>query len=96
MTICFILFFRFLLEYQKQGIQVWGVTTGNEPLNGFIPSWPFNCMGWKATDMRKWIANNLGPTLASLKPQLDVKIITLDDNKGAIPTWAREVNLSPS
>jgi len=41
--------------------------------------------------MSKWIANNLGPTLASLKSEMDVKIITLDDNKGAIPTWSKEV-----
>ncbi|XP_021944901.2 lysosomal acid glucosylceramidase isoform X2 [Folsomia candida] len=84
-------FVRFLRDYQKEGINIWGVTTGNEPLNGLIPGWPFNCMGWKSSDMKKWIATNLGPTLALLKPELDVKIITLDDNKGTIPTWSKEI-----
>lgn len=75
----------------KQGIDIWGITTGNEPLNGWIPNWPFNCMGWSAADMRNWIGQNLGPALAQLKPELNVKIITLDDNKPNVLTWAKEV-----
>jgi hypothetical protein len=53
-------------------------------------------MGWTAADMARWIGNNLGPTLAASKPGLDVKIITLDDNKGAISTWAKEVRNNKS
>lgn len=43
---------RFLEEYKKQEIDIWGITTGNEPLDGF---WAkshnlINSMGWVPID----------------------------------------------
>lgn len=39
---------KFFDEYEKKGIKFWGLTTGNEPLNGFynFPHTKINCMGW--------------------------------------------------
>ncbi|CAG7817616.1 unnamed protein product [Allacma fusca] len=82
---------RFLDEYKKEGIRIWGVTTGNEPFNGFVPFFPFNCMGWRASDMRDWIADNLGPTLKRHRSHSDVRIIMFDDNKGGLPTWTKQI-----
>ena len=85
--------FRFLHEYKKEGVKFWAVTTGNEPFNGFIRAFPFNCMGWRAADMRDWIANNLGPTLKAERSEENVRIIIFDDNKGGLPTWTKNVSL---
>ncbi|ODM90073.1 putative glucosylceramidase 4, partial [Orchesella cincta] len=82
-------FVKFLEAYKNQDVDVWGITTGNEPFNGYIPMWPFNCMGWKAADMRRFLANNLGPSLAAAK--LDPRVIMLDDNKGSVQSWAKEI-----
>lgn len=80
---------RFLQSYDEQGVDIWGITTGNEPMNGFIPMWPFNCMGWTSSMMRKFLANNLGPSLKAAN--LDPQVIMLDDNKMSVSSWAREV-----
>lgn len=39
---------KFFDEYEKAGIKFWGMTTGNEPLNGFFNTKRnlINCMGW--------------------------------------------------
>lgn len=39
---------RFFDEYSKQGINFWGLTTGNEPLSGFLSllQTKVNSMGW--------------------------------------------------
>lgn len=39
---------RFLEEYEKRGIDFWGLTTGNEPLSGFfrLTQTKVNSMGW--------------------------------------------------
>lgn len=36
---------KFFEEYQKQGVEFWGLTTGNEPVNGFRKTF-VNCMAW--------------------------------------------------
>lgn len=36
---------KFFEEYKKQGVEFWGLTTGNEPINGFRKTL-VNCMGW--------------------------------------------------
>lgn len=38
-------FVKFLDEYEKQGVQIWAVTTQNEPATGLIKSF-INTMAW--------------------------------------------------
>lgn len=80
--------YKFLEKYKEQGIDVWGITTTNEPttgLVGFIHS--VNNLGWTAASMGRWIIMNLGPTIRNSTFK-DVKIITGDDQRLTLPYWA--------
>lgn len=39
-------FIKFLEHYEKSNIKIWGITTGNEPLNGVLPFIKINSLGW--------------------------------------------------
>lgn len=54
---------RFLEEYGKHNITFWGLTSGNEPANGNIPYFPFNCLGYLPSTLGTFLGQNLGPTL---------------------------------
>lgn len=81
---------KFLDEYGKQGLKFWGLTTQNEPMDGMIPDFTFNCMGWTADTQRKWIVDNLGPTLHS-KGYKDLEVLIMDDQRIALPSWPAKV-----
>jgi glucosylceramidase len=81
----FLLYCRFLDEYKKQGVEFWGISTGNEPLNGIIPLYWFNSMGWTPQSQREWIKNNFGPALK--KSHCNVKLLALDDQRFMLPWW---------
>ncbi|KAB7494900.1 putative glucosylceramidase 3 [Armadillidium nasatum] len=53
---------RFVEEYQKHNLSLWGITTANEPSSG-LENWPWNACGFTAEDMRDWIKTSLGPGL---------------------------------
>jgi hypothetical protein len=42
---------KFLDSYQEQGIEFWGLTTGNEPSLGIVPFTKINSVGWSPTMM---------------------------------------------
>lgn len=46
-------FLKFFESYAKEGIQFWGVTTQNEPFDGFIPNFlsKVNAMGFTVGQM---------------------------------------------
>lgn len=85
---------RFLEEYKKVGIQIWGLTTGNEPLNGFIPFFKFNCMAFTPQLQRDFIKLDLGPALAAAGYE-HVKLMILDDQRYLLPGWADVVLADP-
>jgi len=70
-------FVKYVQEYAKQGIKIWAVTPGNEPLH----EGQFETMGWTIASEATFIANNLGPALRAAN--LDTKILGYDHNKGA-------------
>lgn len=37
---------KFVQEYEKHGLQIWGITTGNEPATAFASSFRINTLGW--------------------------------------------------
>lgn len=37
---------KFVQEYEKLGIRIWGITTGNEPATAFINEVHINRLGW--------------------------------------------------
>ena len=83
-------FVRFLDEYSKRNVSFWAVTAQNEPIDGTIPGFAFNCMGWTPAMQRDFIKNNLGPTIAS-SAYNTTKIIMFDDQRPFIVIWARTV-----
>ena len=46
-------FVRFLDDYRDLGVEFWGLTAQNEPVNGNTPGFGFNCMGWTPQTMLK-------------------------------------------
>ncbi|XP_066985550.1 lysosomal acid glucosylceramidase-like [Macrobrachium rosenbergii] len=83
----FVKFFKSYLEYD---LDFWGVTAQNEPMDGNIPYFWFNCMGWTAETQRKWIAEHLGPTLENNNLG-DLKLMIMDDQRLLLPSWPATV-----
>ncbi len=70
---------RFIQEYEKEGIPIWGLTVQNEPMA--VQVWE-SCV-FSAEDERDFVKNYLGPTLqkAGMK---DKKLIVWDHNRDLI------------
>ncbi|XP_071447388.1 lysosomal acid glucosylceramidase-like [Hetaerina americana] len=77
---------RFLDEYGTQGLSFWGVTAQNEPFDGRLPGFSFNCMGWSSEEQTKWVGENLGPTLHA-RGHENVEILVLDDQRSFLSAW---------
>ncbi|CAH0549286.1 unnamed protein product [Brassicogethes aeneus] len=77
---------RFFEEYAKNGVRFWGVTTQNEPYDGFLPTSisQINALGFDNHLMNQFISKHLGPTLkkSSFK---DLKIMIHDDSRHTLP-----------
>lgn len=81
---------KFLDEYKKNGIDIWGVSTGNEPFDSYIPFERLNTMGWTPELVSDWIASNLGPTLANSEHN-DTRIFVLDDQRVGLPWFVENI-----
>lgn len=83
---------RFLELMQEQGIDIWSVSTGNEPMNGII-GWvvtPWMTLGWNAKDVAKYVAENLGPTLKRSRFNRTL-ILAGDDQRTTFPWYFTEM-----
>jgi glucosylceramidase len=69
-------FSKYLTEYQKQGIDIWGFTVENEPL-GNDNNW--ESMHYTPEEMNEFVKNHLGPKLEA--DGHDVKILGYDQNR---------------
>ena len=85
---------KYFEEYLLRGVNFWGLTPQNEPLDGRIPNYPYNCMGWNTTTMRTFIAENLGLTLEQAGFGY-LKLIMHDDQRPQVHKWASEVMSDP-
>lgn len=74
---------KFLDKYEKNGLNIWGITPSNEPWFGFMIKNPNNTMTWIPETQANWIANYFGPTLAS-SPFNKTLLLTYDDNRGKL------------
>ncbi|XP_076179656.1 lysosomal acid glucosylceramidase-like [Ptiloglossa arizonensis] len=76
---------KFVDEYKKNDIDIWAVTTGNEPTISFmINRSTIITMGWTPDSMSKWVGNFLGPTLASAT---NAVVLALDDDRELLPDY---------
>ncbi|XP_011064043.1 PREDICTED: glucosylceramidase-like [Acromyrmex echinatior] len=79
---------KFFDAYKERGINIWGITPGNEPLNGFIPFFTFNSMGWTPNTSAVWTVKHLAPTLTNAG--YNPLYIAMDDQRFEIP-WFTEL-----
>ena len=75
---------------QENGIDMWGLTAQNEPIDGNIPDFGFNCMGWNATTQATWIGKNLGPTLMA-NGYDHLKLMAFDDQRPLLFGWSHDI-----
>lgn len=68
---------RFIREYQKAGIPIWGLTVQNEPMA--VQTWE-SCI-YTAEEEKDFVKNYLGPTLKNARLSC-VKVIIWDHNRG--------------
>lgn len=80
-------FSKYLEAYQKEGIDIWGVTVINEPHG--------NGNNWESTlftpkEMTDFVQNHLGPKLEKDGWE-NTKILGYDQNRAGIKEWADEM-----
>ncbi|KAH3869575.1 lysosomal acid glucosylceramidase-like [Dreissena polymorpha] len=88
-------FVKFIQAYKDHGIDIWGITAQNEPSDGMITNFPFQCMGWTPEMQRDFIASDLGPALEAAGLG-HVKLMILDDDRVWLPYWAEVVLKEPA
>ncbi|XP_075214404.1 putative glucosylceramidase 4 [Lycorma delicatula] len=77
--------------FKKEGIEFWGLTTGNEPITLILLDCDTLIMF--PEEQREWIINNLGPALRNAN--YSTKIITLDDMRSFAVWWAKVLMRDP-
>lgn len=84
-------FVKYIKEYEKRGIPVWGLTVQNEPLA--VQTWE-SCV-FTAEEERDFIKNYLGPTLQK-NGMSSKKLIAWDHNRDFVYQRARTILTDPS
>lgn len=85
-------FVRFFQEYERNGIKFWGLTAENEPTAGFVPTYPFQSLGFTPALQRDFIKFDLGPALEKAGYGPDkIALMILDDMRVFLPIWANLV-----
>lgn len=83
-------FVRFIKEYEKAGIPVWGLTVQNEPMS--VQTWE-SCI-FTGDDERLFVKNHLGPELVR-SGMSDKKLMIWDHNRGIMYQRAKAVYDDP-
>lgn len=78
---------KYLEEYKKEGVDIWGLTPVNEP-HGNNGQW--ESMHFTPATQNDFIKNELGPKLKASKFP-DTKILIYDQNRGGIEEWANTI-----
>lgn len=72
------------------------MTTQNEPWDGFVPGFPFNCLGLTAEQIRDFIKLDLGPALNQSEFTTDrFRLFIVDDQRLYLPSWTRRIMADP-
>ncbi|XP_075213714.1 putative glucosylceramidase 4 [Lycorma delicatula] len=69
-------YIKILDAFRNEGIEFWGLTTGNEPITLYIAK-AIPSVSMFPEEQREWIINNLGPALK--KANYSTKVIIMDD-----------------
>jgi glucosylceramidase len=76
-------FSKYLQAYQKEGVDIWGVTVINEP-HGNGNNWESTLFSPK--EMTDFVQNHLGPKLEN-DGWKDIKILGYDQNRAGLQEW---------
>ena len=87
-------FVRFIQAYKDHGVDIWGITAQNEPTDGNLPKFAFQCLGWTPESQRDFIAKVLGPSLQAAGLE-HIKLMILDDSRLLLPYWAEVILHDP-
>ena len=83
-------FVKFLEAYRYVGLDIWGLTAQNEPSDGMISDFAFQCLGFTPEMQRDFIKLDLGPALKAAGFE-HVKLMILDDVRTFLPYWAEVI-----
>ncbi|KAK5974806.1 Glucosylceramidase, partial [Trichostrongylus colubriformis] len=64
------------------------MTLQNEPSSGALPFYKWQTMFFSAPMQRDFVKVTLGPMLKRNNVTKELKVMTLDDNRFALPSWA--------
>lgn len=82
---------RFLQEYAKHGVDIWGLTIENEPTAGKMPGYDWQAMYLSPEMERDFIKLDLGPALKK-NNYSNVALMVLDDQRFLLPKWVDPVS----
>lgn len=83
---------RFLELMEEQGIDIWALSTGNEPLNGLV-GWivtKWMTLGWHPTQVAEYVALYFGPTIKGSRFNKTL-ILAGDDQRSIFPWYFQEM-----
>ncbi|KAK9892232.1 hypothetical protein WA026_019033 [Henosepilachna vigintioctopunctata] len=83
-------FLKFLRAYKQEGIDFWGLSTGNEPSLALVSFKKINTLAWNSELASLWIRENLGPTIRNSE-FADLKLLAIDDQRLFFPGYASKV-----
>lgn len=85
---------KYLELMANNNFPFWGISTGNEPLNGVLFPYfvKFMSLGWTPDTQGQFIANNLGPTMKKSSVTKNVKILGGDDQRYTLPMWFQRMD----
>lgn len=81
---------KFLDEYKKHGINLWALSTGNEPNIAFQVNITVISMGWTPETMAEWVGRYLGPTLAK-SGHPHTHVLAVDDDRYVLPGFVKPI-----
>jgi glucosylceramidase len=84
-------FVRFVEEYRKQGIPIWGLTVQNEPM----ATQPWESCLYSAAEERDFVRDHLGPALEAAGLS-GIKLMIWDHNRGLLYQRAQVVYDDPA
>ena len=82
---------KYLKAYQKEGIDIWGITPVNEP-HGNNGQW--ESMHFTPKSQNTFVKKHLGPALRKNNLE-DIKLLIYDQNRDGLEHWTEEIFADP-
>lgn len=83
-------FVKYFEVYRNAGLEFWGVSSQNEPINYNYAQVNISGMAWTAEEERDWIIEYLSPTLKRQGFE-HMKIFIMEETRLTLPDWPKKV-----